>query len=61
MEILIPNIACPGDDATIPSSDDTPFTPGHRDPWDKEVVTVGNGMKPLPFRNGEGGSHTRAT
>jgi len=34
----------------------TPFTPGHRDPYDKAVDTVGEGLDPLPWRNGLGAS-----
>lgn len=31
-----------------------PFTPGHRDPYDHKVDSVGEGREPLPFRNGDG-------
>ncbi|RHZ60020.1 hypothetical protein CDV55_100005, partial [Aspergillus turcosus] len=33
---------------------DPPFTPGHRDPFDHKVDSVGLGRQPLPFRNGDG-------
>ena len=33
-----------------------PFTRKHRDPYDRKIDTVGNGMQPLPFRNGLGAS-----
>jgi hypothetical protein len=31
-----------------------PFSPGHRDPFDHKVDSVGEGRDPLPFRNGDG-------
>lgn len=31
-----------------------PFTPGHQDPFDHKVDSVGEGREPLPFRNGDG-------
>jgi oxalate decarboxylase family bicupin protein len=31
-----------------------PFSPGHRDPFDHKVDSVGEGREPLPFRNGDG-------
>lgn len=31
-----------------------PFTPGHRDPYDHKVDSVGKHIQPLPFRNGDG-------
>ncbi|KAJ5125024.1 uncharacterized protein N7515_008849 [Penicillium bovifimosum] len=31
-----------------------PFSPGHRDPYDHKVDSVGDGIQPLPFRNGDG-------
>ena len=33
-----------------------PFTRKHRDQYDHKIDTVGNGMQPLPFRNGDGAS-----
>ena len=33
-----------------------PFTPGHRDPYDKAVDSVGDKLDPLPWRNGNGAS-----
>lgn len=33
-----------------------PFTPGHRDPYDSAVDTVGEKLDPLPWRNGDGAS-----
>ncbi|KAJ5980856.1 RmlC-like cupin domain-containing protein [Penicillium waksmanii] len=33
-----------------------PFTPGHRDPYDEAVDTVGDELDPLPWRNGLGAS-----
>lgn len=33
---------------------DPPFTPGHRDPYDHKVDSVGDGQQPLPYRNGDG-------
>lgn len=33
---------------------DPPFTPGHRDPYDHKVDSVGEGLEPLPYRNGDG-------
>lgn len=32
-----------------------PFTPGHRDPYDRKVDPIGDHrLEPLPFRNGDG-------
>lgn len=31
-----------------------PFSPGHRDPYDHKIDSVGEGRQPLPFRNGDG-------
>lgn len=31
-----------------------PFSPGHRDPYDHKVDSVGDDRQPLPFRNGDG-------
>jgi hypothetical protein len=31
-----------------------PFTPGHRDPFDKKIDSIGKKLQPLPFRNGHG-------
>jgi len=36
------------------ASDGKPFTRKHRDPYDKKIDTVGDGIQPLPFRNGDG-------
>ena len=36
------------------SSSENPFTIKHRDPTDAKVDTVGTGLQPLPYRNGEG-------
>ena len=33
-----------------------PFTPGHRDPYDHPVDSVGDEIDPLPWRNGNGAS-----
>lgn len=33
-----------------------PYTPDHRDPLDKAVDSVGDGLDPLPYRNGLGAS-----
>jgi hypothetical protein len=33
-----------------------PFTPGHRDPIDKPIDSVGDDLDPLPWRNGLGAS-----
>ncbi|KAH8689099.1 RmlC-like cupin domain-containing protein [Talaromyces proteolyticus] len=43
--------------ASTPSkyfSENKPFTPGHHDPYDHKVDSVGQGLQPLPFRNGDG-------
>lgn len=37
-----------------PISGHPPFSPGHRDPYDHKVDSVGDGRQPLPFRNGDG-------
>lgn len=31
-----------------------PFSPGHRDPYDHKVDSVGDDRQPLPYRNGDG-------
>jgi hypothetical protein len=33
-----------------------PYTPGHTDPLDRAIDTVGDGLDPLPWRNGLGAS-----
>ncbi|KAF2198993.1 oxalate decarboxylase oxdD [Delitschia confertaspora ATCC 74209] len=33
-----------------------PYTPGHHDPYDGKIDTVGRGIQPLPWRNGDGAS-----
>jgi hypothetical protein len=38
------------------ASTDSPYTPGHKDPLDKAVDTVGDELDPLPYRNGLGAS-----
>ncbi|KAJ6010168.1 hypothetical protein N7522_005184 [Penicillium canescens] len=39
-----------------PIADHPPFSPGHRDPYDHKVDSVGDEIQPLPFRNGDGTS-----
>jgi hypothetical protein len=31
-----------------------PYTPQHRDPYDRKVDSVGQDLEPLPWRNGDG-------
>lgn len=38
------------------SSKDAPYTPGNSDPLDKAIDSVGEGLDPLPWRNGLGAS-----
>lgn len=33
-----------------------PYTPEHRDPYDSAVDAIGEGLDPLPYRNGDGAS-----
>lgn len=33
-----------------------PYTPGHRDPYDGAVDSIGRDLDPLPWRNGHGAS-----
>jgi len=33
-----------------------PYTPGHREPYDRAVDAIGNELNPLPYRNGHGAS-----
>lgn len=33
-----------------------PYTPGHRDPYDRAVDPIGEDVDPLPWRNGLGAS-----
>ncbi|KAL2834095.1 Bicupin, oxalate decarboxylase/oxidase [Aspergillus pseudoustus] len=42
------------DSFSTPESDDEPFTPEHRDPYDEKVDSVGEDLEPLPWRNGDG-------
>ncbi|PHH93400.1 hypothetical protein CDD83_3713 [Cordyceps sp. RAO-2017] len=37
-------------------SSGTPYTPGHRDPYDSKVDPIGQNLDPLPWRNGHGAS-----
>lgn len=37
-----------------PISRNPPFSPGHRDPYDHKVDSIGDDRQPLPFRNGDG-------
>ncbi|KAK0737363.1 RmlC-like cupin domain-containing protein [Apiosordaria backusii] len=37
-------------------SKNPPYTPGHRDPYDSAVDAIGEGLDPLPWRNGDGAS-----
>lgn len=39
-----------------PDSDAPPYTPDHRDPYDKAVDAIGEKLDPLPWRNGLGAS-----
>lgn len=41
---------------TAPSYIAPPYTPGHRDPYDSAVDSVGRKLDPLPWRNGLGAS-----
>jgi oxalate decarboxylase family bicupin protein len=34
----------------------SPYTPEYRDPYDKAIDAIGEGLDPLPWRNGEGAS-----
>lgn len=40
--------------AEVFGSSGTPYTPRHRDPYDHKVDSVGEGLQPLPYRNGDG-------
>lgn len=33
-----------------------PYTPGHRDPYDRKIDPIHDGLDPLPWRNGKGAS-----
>jgi hypothetical protein len=35
-------------------SQDNPYNPGYRDPYDRKVDSVGEDLHPLPFHNGRG-------
>lgn len=37
-------------------ANNNPYTPGHRDPYDSAVDAIGEGLDPLPYRNGLGAS-----
>jgi hypothetical protein len=43
-------------DRKLSSSKSNPYTPDHRDPYDKFVDPVGDDLDPLPWRNGLGAS-----
>jgi hypothetical protein len=34
---------------SAPGRADNPYTPGHRDPYDKKVDTIGDKLDPLPW------------
>ncbi|KAK4140420.1 oxalate decarboxylase family bicupin [Dichotomopilus funicola] len=38
------------------ANNNPPYTPGHRDPYDSAVDAIGEGLDPLPYRNGLGAS-----
>lgn len=46
----------PGKDKVEKGEKGTPYTPGHRDPYDRYVDPVGDDLDPLPWRNGLGAS-----
>jgi hypothetical protein len=35
---------------------ENPYTPSYQDRYDHKIDSVGNGLNPLPYRNGEGAS-----
>jgi len=41
-------------DQQVLKGGDSPFTRKHRDPYDYKVDSYGEGLQPLPFRNGDG-------
>lgn len=50
------SLAAPVKQHPLGSHHSTPFTPEHRDPYDRKVDSVGRKLQPLPYRNGNGAS-----
>lgn len=53
---LLDGLGLPSSYRSVTGGGPPPFTPGHRDPLDKAVDTVGDELDPLPWRNGLGAS-----
>ncbi|EMD00066.1 hypothetical protein BAUCODRAFT_145379 [Baudoinia panamericana UAMH 10762] len=54
--LLLPalSLAAPVRQHPLGSHHKNPYTPDYSDPYDRKVDTVGEGLQPLPFRNGKG-------
>lgn len=53
---LLNGLKIPSNYRGVTGGKNVPFTPGHRDPVDKPVDSVGDDLDPLPWRNGLGAS-----
>ncbi|KAK2667474.1 Cupin 1 [Fusarium oxysporum f. sp. vasinfectum] len=53
---LLKGLGLPPNYRGVTGGKKVPFTPGHRDPIDKPVDSVGDELDPLPWRNGLGAS-----
>ncbi|KAM5347418.1 hypothetical protein ACJ41O_010423 [Fusarium nematophilum] len=55
-ERLLKGLELPSSYRGVSGGKRLPFTPGHRDPGDHPVDSVGEDLDPLPWRNGDGAS-----
>ena len=53
---LLDGLGLPGNYRSVLGGGRLPFTPGHKDPLDSPVDSVGDDLDPLPWRNGQGAS-----
>ncbi|KAH7149018.1 oxalate decarboxylase oxdC [Dactylonectria estremocensis] len=53
---LLDGLGLPSTYRSVSGGGRIPFTPGHKDPYDDAVDTVGDELDPLPWRNGLGAS-----
>ncbi|KAH6884940.1 oxalate decarboxylase oxdC [Thelonectria olida] len=53
---LLDGLGLPSNYRSVTGGGKLPFTPGHKDPYDHPVDSIGDELDPLPWRNGLGGS-----
>lgn len=53
---LLDGLGLPSTYRSVTGGGRLPFTPGHKDPYDNPVDSVGDELDPLPWRNGLGAS-----